>query len=69
MNEWVGEGRKEGRKKRKDRRKDGSYTRALAMKRERGDRFESKLTRLGEESNRDGRQPWMARSSLEWVTG
>lgn len=39
------------------------------MKREERDRFESKLTRLGVETNRDGRQPWMTPSILDWVTG
>lgn len=48
---------------------EASYNRVLAMKREIRDRFESELTRMGDETNWDMKQPWMTPSSLDWVAG
>lgn len=41
---------------------EGSYNRVLAMKREIWERFESKLTSLGDETTWDTEQPWMTPS-------
>lgn len=41
---------------------EARYNRVLAMKREIWERFESKLTRVGEETTWDTERPWMTPS-------